>query len=362
VLCGLAGSRSAAIEVSTSGRSILHLSLTTTDNPSHAFSKLLNYHVQVMPRQPPSKIPFRIKGSRSSGASRTTRTGSSRSSTTSRYSAARSASVVSRAPSNNYHHRQRAPVEHGTSDTTLFNAAERDLAEEYESVRDDTLSEIIMAVDMTPRSTVGCCYYIARDEMLYFMDDIQIGDVDIVDTCRSNNVQYWKIYVYHSSVKSFIEPTVILVSNKVDDSIIERFDPGAKNADSVSSNNDQFRLPFLLDVRPPSDFYYDAAKSKLMTLRLSEEDGPQVSFNVPGDYLGGFEGDAAHGQQGQLLRLTGWFDMENRVTVSMMQVKIRATTNLEYRLGVLEHFFHTCSEGAQQRTYQATRLHICCFV
>lgn len=315
-----------------------------------------------MPRQPPSKIPFRIKGSRSSGASRTTRTGSCRSSTTSRHSTAHSASVVSKATSSNYHHGQRAPVEQGTSNTTLFDVSEGDIAEEYESVRDDTLSEIIMAVDMTPRGTVGCCYYIAREERLYFMDDIQIGDVDIVDTCRSNDVQYRKMYVYHLSVKIFIEPTVILVSNKIDDSIIERFDPGAKNADSVSSNNDQFRLPFLLDVRPPSDFYYDAAKMKLMTLRFGKEDGPQVSFNVPGDYLGGPEGSAAHGQQGQLLRLTGWFDMDNRVTVSVMQVKIRATTNLENRLGVLEHFFHTCSAGVQQRTYQATRLRLYCFV
>lgn len=39
-----------------------------------------------------------------------------------------------------------------------------------------------MAVDMTPRGTVGCCYYVAREEKLYFMEDVQIGDADIVDT------------------------------------------------------------------------------------------------------------------------------------------------------------------------------------
>ena len=57
---------------------------------------------------------------------------------------------------------------------------------ENDEVDGDTLSEIIMAVDMTPRSTVGCCYYIAREEKLYFMEDIQIGDVDIVDIREFN--------------------------------------------------------------------------------------------------------------------------------------------------------------------------------
>jgi DNA mismatch repair protein MSH5 len=38
-----------------------------------------------------------------------------------------------------------------------------------------------MAVDMTPRGAVGCCYYVARDEKLYFMEDVQLGDVNVVD-------------------------------------------------------------------------------------------------------------------------------------------------------------------------------------
>jgi DNA mismatch repair protein MSH5 len=56
---------------------------------------------------------------------------------------------------------------------------DRDDAEES----DDTLIEIVMSVDMTPRGTVGCCYYVAKDEKLYFMEDIQCGDVDVID-CR----------------------------------------------------------------------------------------------------------------------------------------------------------------------------------
>lgn len=120
-------------------------------------------------------------------------------------------------------------------------------------------------------------------------------------------------------VKLFIDPTVILVSTKVDDSVIDRFDPEAKSGDSLSGDNDQFRLPFVLEVRPPSDFYYDAAKGKLVNLRLGEDDGTHISFNVPGqlapnDHL---RDDNIAGQQGQLLRLSGWIDVESRITVSL---------------------------------------------
>jgi DNA mismatch repair protein MSH5 len=117
-------------------------------------------------------------------------------------------------------------------------------------------------------------------------------------------------------VKTFIDPTVILVSTKIDDAVMDRFDPEAKSGESVSGDHDQFRLPFLLDIRPPSEFYYVAAKNKLTTLRLGEEDGPQVSFNVPGDHLGGYDDNGTLGQQGQLLRLAGWFDIESRISVS----------------------------------------------
>ena len=117
-------------------------------------------------------------------------------------------------------------------------------------------------------------------------------------------------------MKTFIDPTVILLSTKIDDAVIDRFDPEARSGESVSGTNDQFRLPFLLDVRPPSEFYYDAAKNKLMTLRLGEDDGAKVTFSVPGEHPNSYDSDGAQGQQGQLLRLAGWVDMESRVTVS----------------------------------------------
>ncbi|KAJ8114028.1 hypothetical protein OPT61_g3993 [Boeremia exigua] len=251
-----------------------------------------------MPRKTPFKVPYRNKGSRSSGSSRTNRTSSRRGSTTPHHSTARSASVASATPSRHSPRVRRVPVEQGNRRTTLPAIQEDDLAAEHDQFHDDTLSEIIMAVDITPRSTIGCCYYIAREERLYFMEDIQIGDVNIINT-----------------LKASIEPTVVLISAKVDDTVVESFDPEAKSGESASGDNDPFRLPFLLELRPPSEFYYEAAKSKLMTLKLGEQDGPQVSFHVPGDQIGGRDNEHAHGHQGHLLRLSGWIDLESRVTV-----------------------------------------------
>lgn len=49
----------------------------------------------------------------------------------------------------------------------------------------DFLDEVIMAVDFKGRGTVGCCYYVARNETLYFMEDVQLGSVEVVDARKS---------------------------------------------------------------------------------------------------------------------------------------------------------------------------------
>jgi DNA mismatch repair protein MSH5 len=46
---------------------------------------------------------------------------------------------------------------------------------------DEALDEIVMAVDMKPRGTVGCAYYVAAQEKLYFMEDIELGGPDIIE-------------------------------------------------------------------------------------------------------------------------------------------------------------------------------------
>jgi DNA mismatch repair protein MSH5 len=254
-------------------------------------------------RKAPFKVPFRAKSSTRSVASG--RSNAGRSVTSARSNASRRTSGGSMATDRSRNAAPRPPQQPSRAQPEQFVQNSESTRAPSESVaqneRDDTLNEIIMAVDLSPGATIGCCYYVARDEKMFFMEDIQMSDVDVVDALRM-----------------FIDPTVILVSTKIDDTVIDRFDPEAKNGSSVSGDNDQFRLPFLLEVRPPSEFYYDAAKSKLVTLRLEEENGTRVSFNVPGELAAGnrIDDDNVAGQQGQLLRLAGWVDVESRVTVS----------------------------------------------
>jgi DNA mismatch repair protein MSH5 len=42
-----------------------------------------------------------------------------------------------------------------------------------------------MALDMRDRSTVGCCYYVAREEKLYLMEDVQLGGLGVIDACKN---------------------------------------------------------------------------------------------------------------------------------------------------------------------------------
>lgn len=250
-----------------------------------------------MARKSSFRIPFRHKSSHSTTSSRTGRSRNTSASASSR----RSASTRSAVPS-----RLQAPTQPSSRDESVSTRA---LSESViGDVRvndpglDDTVNEIIMAVNMMPDGTVGCCYYVAAEEQLFFMEDIQFGDVDVVDALRL-----------------FVNPTVVVVSTRIDDSVIDRFDPEAKTGRSASVDNDQFRLPFLLEVRPPAEFLYDAAKSKLVNLHLGDENGTRVSFSVPGE-LGAnnhCDDENGAGQQGQLLRLAGWINVESRVTVSV---------------------------------------------
>jgi DNA mismatch repair protein MSH5 len=44
----------------------------------------------------------------------------------------------------------------------------------------DHLNEVIMAIDLRERGTVGCCYYVAMEERLYLMEDVKYGGLEVV--------------------------------------------------------------------------------------------------------------------------------------------------------------------------------------
>ena len=68
----------------------------------------------------------------------------------------------------------------------------------FEREHGDSLDEVIMAVEMRDRGTVGCCYYVAREQILYMvrsnqipaitsdllmqMADVDRGGVEVMDT------------------------------------------------------------------------------------------------------------------------------------------------------------------------------------
>ena len=54
-------------------------------------------------------------------------------------------------------------------------------AEGQEQVENESIDQIVMAVDMRDEGTVGCCYYLAARETIYLMVDIKSAGVDIVD-------------------------------------------------------------------------------------------------------------------------------------------------------------------------------------
>jgi DNA mismatch repair protein MSH5 len=206
----------------------------------------------------------------------------------------------------------------------------------------DLLEEIIMAVNVTDRGAMGCAYYMARDEKLYFMEDVQLGGPDIVD-----------------SLKLFINPTVVLVPSRCQGETINRLDPElcAYGSSANGRQRDATRLPYLMECRPNAEFGYDSARNKLVNLGLGQQGGPTVTYIIPGDIVydnRGLEGDEACfvGKQGLLLRLAGWINMESRLTVGCAGAVIsylqrrRATAYLPsdrgadgmFRIGGLEMF------------------------
>ena len=130
-----------------------------------------------MARNPPFMLPTRHKHSRSGASSRTS---SSRRTAGLATSTQRFTSTCTAPRSGRAHLR---PNRGQSLDSTAVSATPdaASHAVDLADGDDDTLNEIIMSVDLSPRGTVGCCYYVAREEKLYFMEDVQFGDVEVIE-------------------------------------------------------------------------------------------------------------------------------------------------------------------------------------
>ena len=49
---------------------------------------------------------------------------------------------------------------------------------------DESLEQVVMAIDLRERGTLGCAYYVAREERLYCMEDVANGGMEIVERRR----------------------------------------------------------------------------------------------------------------------------------------------------------------------------------
>ncbi|PGH07736.1 hypothetical protein AJ79_06213 [Helicocarpus griseus UAMH5409] len=168
-----------------------------------------------------------------------------------------------------------------------------------EQSENEDLCQVVMAIDMKERGTVGCCYYVADEEKLYMLEDITSGGLEAIETLKLD-----------------VEPTLVLISTRADQSTGNL----GQDGQGVNTETDeQFQLPYQVDVRPVQEFSFEAAKLKLSNLRLDTA-RDDTRFLIPGETFtvnqNGDENDLGFtDQQGKLLNLSGVIDMDNRISV-----------------------------------------------
>jgi DNA mismatch repair protein MSH5 len=89
----------------------------------------------------------------------------------------------------------------------------------------DEMNEVIMAVDMRDKSTVGCSYYNPREEKLYIMQDIKMAGLDIVDL-----------------LKIHAQPTLMLISTLSEDKLEEHLSKEARGIDRGDEESTLYTL------------------------------------------------------------------------------------------------------------------------
>ncbi|KAL8652401.1 MAG: hypothetical protein Q9210_002702, partial [Variospora velana] len=186
---------------------------------------------------------------------------------------------------------------------------------------DDSLHEVIMAVDLRDRGTIGCAYYVAREEKIYMMEDIRFGGTQYIESCKSLLPMIPK-HTNAQEVKLHAQPTVILLSSRLDEGVDAFLEPsrGSQDLNHDGGGADGFAPSYLIEVRPSSEFAYEAGLAKLASIHLVRDLASHVAFITPGDAESFSENaDSSKmrytGRQGTLLRLSGLVDLESRLTV-----------------------------------------------
>ena len=140
------------------------------------------------------------------------------------------------------------------------------------------------------------------------------------------------------SVKLEVQPTIILVSVRIDSEVGE---PGAlrdvrqaslvdegklptslglKARLTFSAADGRLPMPYRLDYRPNPEFSYEEAKNKLVNLQSMLTGGEGLRFLIPGESLTYDDGHdqnefGSTSRQGKLLRVSGWINLDSKVSV-----------------------------------------------
>ena len=137
-------------------------------------------------------------------------------------------------------------------------------------------------------------------------------------------------------MKTDLQPTVVLVSPRVD-ALLDPEDAGRLRRQSSLIENgmcarrlqrlfslsaDEFNppLPYDVELRPPPEFSYEAALTKLANLD-SVLSNAAVRFLVPGENVNyeehvQIDEVGLTNRQGRLIQMSAWLDVENKVSVS----------------------------------------------
>jgi DNA mismatch repair protein MSH5 len=136
----------------------------------------------------------------------------------------------------------------------------------------DTLNEIIMAIDVDKEGKVGCAYYVAMDEALVLEEDIPMGGIEAVDTLLLR-----------------VQPTSIIIPNRAPGDLIEFLERDAHRFDdSEGSSGEQgaYILRHIVSVQ----FDYEAGKEALARVGLGPSRANRVEVlsldEEPVQYIG----------------------------------------------------------------------------
>jgi DNA mismatch repair protein MSH5 len=83
-------------------------------------------------------------------------------------------------------HSQAASRRHTPQDTSPPQA-QTDHVAGNDEINED-LEQVVMAIDRQQKGTVGCAYYVAREETLYCLQDMTNGSLEAIEKCESYHV------------------------------------------------------------------------------------------------------------------------------------------------------------------------------